>query len=73
MLTEFEVGHVEWMLFNPQGRQINDEGFGTDARYAYVSVKNDIVDAYICIDASSLFLKGQTIFRHEKRTTVDGF
>jgi len=71
MLTEFEVGRFEWTLFNPQGKQINDEGFDTDARYAYVSVNKGTVDAYIYIDASSLFLKGQAIFHREERTTVD--
>jgi hypothetical protein len=73
ILTEFEVGHFEWVLFNPQGRQIDEEGVSTNARYAYVSIKNNTIDAYICIDASSLSLKGQAIFRHEKRTTLDGF
>jgi len=71
MLTEFEVGHFEWMLFNPQCRQINNEDFCTDARYAYVSVKNNSIYSYICVDVSSLFLKGQTILRNEERTTIE--
>jgi hypothetical protein len=68
--TEFDEGRIEWSLFNAQGSEIQHEKFHTDARYAFVSVLNDVIDAYVLVDVTFLDWNGQEIFRYQERKTV---
>jgi hypothetical protein len=61
---------IEWCLFNAQGGEIQHEELHTDARYAFISVLNDAIDAYIFVDATFLDWDRQEIFRHQERKTV---
>lgn len=68
--TEFDEGRIEWSLFNAQGSEIQYAELHTDARYAFVSVLNDVIDSYIFVDATFLDWNGQEVFRHQERKTV---
>ena len=68
--AEFDEGHIEWVLFNEQGSEIQYEELHTDARYAFVSVLNNVIDAYVFAEATFLNWSGQEIFRHQKRKTI---
>jgi hypothetical protein len=67
--TRFDAGSVEWVLFNPKGEQVSKDDLRTDARYAYISLRNDTLEEYICLDASILVLDEKEVFDCEERKT----
>ena len=68
--TEFEEGRAEWVLFNPQGGEVVRDDFQTDARYAFVGVRDGGIDTYLVVESTFLNLDKQEVFRYEERTTV---
>ena len=41
---QFTEGHVQWILFNSTGQDVRHSHFSTDAKYAYISIKNGTIE-----------------------------
>jgi hypothetical protein len=63
-----EKGREEWAALNPDGEAFDLEGLGTDARQAYVDVRDGKVAHAFVLGATHLHLGNEDLFRKTERT-----
>lgn len=63
-----EEDREEWVFFNDDGRPLDFAPLATDARRAYVDLRNGRVERALILDGSYLTNDGQDVFREADRT-----
>jgi hypothetical protein len=58
---------TEWLVANPGGGQVEQGGLSTDARFAYLMVRDGVVQSVSAVDGTFLALDGRDVFRRPQR------
>lgn len=58
---------TEWIVANPSGAKVSQEGLETDARFVYVMVAKGEVKSVASVEGTFLTLEGKDVFRQEAR------
>lgn len=65
--TRAEKGREEWILLNDRGTDLEAGPLSTDARRAYVDVREDKPDRILALDGTYLALEDEDVFRQPDR------
>lgn len=67
----FEEGREEWIVCNPERRAVSEEGLSTDARFAYLDVRDGEVRSASVVDAATVELDGTAVFSAAERRNFE--